>query len=227
MMRQTCPTGSIPYTIRKGDTLALIAKQYNTSVEIILDANPFIVPTNLYIGQEICVPLTLQYYPTCPTTNYYVVRDDDSFESIANYFNVSYQQLYYSNYGIDPNSLYEDQILCIPVTDPIMQVIVDTNKLSLFLYYNGRLIATYPIEFDQSINVIPKGEFILLNKKVDPGVEFGARYLGLSQAGFGIHGTNTPLFVEAVSTNKSIIMSNQDISDLFNRVTVGSTFLII
>jgi len=39
-----CPTGTISYTVRAGDTLYLIAGRFNTTVEAILAANPGIVP---------------------------------------------------------------------------------------------------------------------------------------------------------------------------------------
>jgi len=110
--QRQCPTGSVPYTIKAGDTLAAIARIYGTTVQDIINANPDIDPYYLRVGQQICIPLTMQIYPSCPTTNYYVVRPEDTLESIAAYFNITPQQLLYSNYGIDPTDLYVDQILC-------------------------------------------------------------------------------------------------------------------
>jgi len=54
----------------------------------------------------------------------------------------------------------------------------------------------------------------------------GARWIGLSEAGFGIHGTNTPEFIDVVSTGNSIVMSNEDVSELFNLVPVGTIVTI-
>jgi lipoprotein-anchoring transpeptidase ErfK/SrfK len=66
-----------------------------------------------------------------------------------------------------------------------------------------------------------------LNKQVDPGVERGARWLGLSAAGFGIRGTNTPQFIDVVSSGNSIVLSNRDVSELFNLVPVGTGVRIV
>ncbi len=106
--QRQCPANSIPYTIRAGDTLSIIARTYDTTVEAIINANPSINPNSLRVGQQICIPITMQIYPSCPTTNYYVVMPGDTIDSIAAYFNVTSQQLLYSNYGIDPNDLYVD-----------------------------------------------------------------------------------------------------------------------
>ncbi|HOM01926.1 MAG TPA: LysM peptidoglycan-binding domain-containing protein [Acetivibrio sp.] len=224
--QRQCPAGSVPYTIRAGDTLAAIARTYGTTVQNIINANPGIDPYYLRVGQEICVPLTVQIYPSCPTTNYYVVMPEDTIDSIAAYFNITPQQLLYSNYGIDPNDLYVDQILCIPVAPSPVIVNVNVAQRTLTVYRNGSLYRTYRIALENPASPIPRGTFTVLNKQVDPGIEMGARWIGLSEAGFGIHGTNTPEFIDVVSTGNNIVMSNRDISELFNLVPVGTTVTV-
>lgn len=49
-----CPYGI--YTIRPGDTLFALARRSGTTVQDWLTANPGIVPTNLRIGQVVCIP---------------------------------------------------------------------------------------------------------------------------------------------------------------------------
>jgi L,D-transpeptidase ErfK/SrfK len=222
-----CPSGFVPYTIRSGDTLIRIAMEYNTTAQDIMNANPNISPNNLKIGQEICVPLRPQLYPSCPTTNYYVVRNGDSLESIARYFNITPLQLLYSNYGIDPDDLYEDQVLCIPVAPSPINIDINPAENRLNVYRNGSMFRTYAIAPEKPSNPIPRGTFKVLNKQVDPGVERGARWIGLSEAGFGLHGTNTPGFIDVVSSENTIIMSNQDISELFNLTPVGTNVRVL
>ena len=227
LYRQQCPAGSVPYVIRGGDTLYRIAADYNSTIQDIINANPNLNPNYLLVGQQICVPLTTQIYPTCTTTNYYVVREGDTLESIASYFNISYNQLYYSNYGIDPSDIYEDQILCIPVAPSPVNIIINVAERRLMVNRNGNIYKSYTIASENPVNPIPRGNFTILNKQVDPGVEHGARWLGLSDAGLGIHGINTPQFIEVVSIENSIVLTNQDISELFNLVPVGTTVRII
>lgn len=221
-----CPAGTVPYMIRAGDTLGNIAFLYNTTVQDIISVNPGINPDDLQVGRQICVPLKPQIYPSCPTTNYYVVVEGDSLESIAEYFNISSLMLLYSNYGIDPNDLYVDQVLCIPVAPPPANVSINVSEGILEVYRNGDVYRTYEIGFE-NINAVPRGDFRVVNKQLDPGVEQGARWVGLSEPGFGIRGTNMPQFIENVSEGKSIVMSNHDVSEFFNLVSVGTLVSIV
>lgn len=221
-----CPAGSVPYTIRAGDTLSRIAQEYGSTVQEIISANPGIDPNSLRVGQQICVPIIMQIYPSCPTTNYYVVVAGDTIESIAEYFNITSQQLLYANYGIDPGDLYVDQVLCIPVAPSPVSVSVDIAGRSLVVFREGNVFRRYNIAVENPAFPIPRGTFTVLNKQVDPGVELGARWIGLSEAGFGIRGINTPEFVNVVATENNIIMSNHDVSELFNLVPVGTVIEI-
>jgi L,D-transpeptidase ErfK/SrfK len=222
-----CPSGSVPYIVREKDTLGNIAFFYNTTVQDIVRSNPGIDPNILKIGQLICVPLKLQMYPSCPTTNYYVVVDGDTFNSIASVFNITVQQLLYSNYGIDPNDLYKDQVLCIPVAPPLISVEINVSEGLLVVNRNGNVFKTYRIGLENPNAPVPRGTFKVVNKQVDPGVERGARWLGLSKPGFGIQGTNNHQFIENISKGRSIVLSNHDISELFNLIPVVTTIIIL
>jgi LysM repeat protein len=225
-MFRRCPSGSVPYIIRKGDTLLRIAAQYRTSVEKIISANPTINPNALVLGSQICVPLIPQLYPICPTTNYYVVGAGDTIESIASYFNVTSTQLIYSNFGVKPDSLYVDMILCIPVATSPVNLEIKISNRKLIVFRNRAVFKTYNIALENPRIPIPRGRFSVLFKNVEPGVELGARWIGLSTPPLGIQGINSPRFVDVYSTGKSIIMSNKDVSELFNLVPVGTVVRI-
>ncbi|MCB2288559.1 LysM peptidoglycan-binding domain-containing protein [Clostridium sp. CS001] len=222
-----CPAGSVPYTIRDKDTLGNIASFYNTTVQDIVKFNPGISPNNLQVGEHLCVPLKLQMYPSCPTTNYYVVAKGDTLISIADSFNITAQQLLYSNYGIDLNDLYVDQVLCIPVAPPLTSVEVNIGKHNLVVYRSGKVLKTYKIGLENPNDLIPRGTFTVVNKQVDPGVELGSRWIGLSSPKLGIQGTNNPHFIENISQGHSIVLSNSDVSELFNLMPVMTTVLIL
>lgn len=70
-IKKTCPTGSMPYTIKSGDTPYNIARTFGISVDVLLAANPGINPNNLQVGQVICVPTAAPPPPisSCPTLN--------------------------------------------------------------------------------------------------------------------------------------------------------------
>lgn len=108
----TCPTGSTAYGIQSGDTLAVIARRFNTTVPALLAANPGIVPERLYIGQVICVP---QPVSKCPIgTSPYEIRGGDTIANIAARFNITVSDILNSNAGIVPERLYIGQVICIP-----------------------------------------------------------------------------------------------------------------
>lgn len=67
-----CPTGSMPYTIKAGDTFYLIARTFGISVDALMAANPGVNPNNLQIGQVICVPTSTPPTPPsqCPTLRF-------------------------------------------------------------------------------------------------------------------------------------------------------------
>ena len=113
-MGKGCPTGSFSYTIKSGDTLFLLARRYNTTVEAIMRINPGIDPNNLQIGQVICIPQMAPPMPPCPNGFYYTIRAGDTLFSISQRFNVPVQEIINANPGIDPNNLRVGQIICIP-----------------------------------------------------------------------------------------------------------------
>lgn len=52
----TCPVGTTPHVIARGDTFYTLAIRFNTSVNAIKRANPNVNPNNLQIGQIVCIP---------------------------------------------------------------------------------------------------------------------------------------------------------------------------
>lgn len=65
-----CPTGTMPYTIKAGDTFYLIARTFGISVDALIAANPGVNPNNLQIGQVICVPTSTPPSSKCPTLRF-------------------------------------------------------------------------------------------------------------------------------------------------------------
>lgn len=105
-----CPRGFV-YIVQPGDTLFLIARRYNISLQSLIAANPQIPDPNLiFPGQAICIPLA-----SCPGGFMYTVQPGDSLFSIAQRFNVPLQAIIRANPQIvDPNLIFPGQIICIP-----------------------------------------------------------------------------------------------------------------
>ena len=58
--RGNCSTGKAAYVMGQGDTLAVLASRYGTSIGDILMANPLLTPTDFVQGRIICLPATAQ-----------------------------------------------------------------------------------------------------------------------------------------------------------------------
>jgi LysM repeat protein len=100
------------YTVRAGDTLFNLAKQFGVTVKAIEEANPGIDPRNLAIGQKICIPKR-----RCPQGAFvYVVESGDTLSRIARKFNTTVQAIIKVNPGIDPDDLVVGQQICVPKT---------------------------------------------------------------------------------------------------------------
>ena len=100
------------YTVVAGDTLNSIAARFNTTVPAILRANPGLNPDFIVIGQRLCIPST-PTPPACPGFSYTVVAGD-TLIAIANRFNTTVNAILNVNPGLDPNSLFVGQQICIP-----------------------------------------------------------------------------------------------------------------
>jgi len=112
-----CPPGTQPYTIKPGDTFYSLAQRFGTTLAAIISANPLVNPSMLRIGQQICIPRQ-PIFPACPERNFYTIRAGDTLYRIANFFNVSLDDLIEANPAINPVGLFVGQVICIPLATP-------------------------------------------------------------------------------------------------------------
>lgn len=54
------PCRGMVHVIEKGDTLYRLGKRYHVSVAQLMYANPFVNVYNLQIGDELCIPISIQ-----------------------------------------------------------------------------------------------------------------------------------------------------------------------
>uniref|UniRef100_A0A7C2E328 LysM peptidoglycan-binding domain-containing protein n=1 Tax=Ammonifex degensii TaxID=42838 RepID=A0A7C2E328_9THEO len=111
-----CPGGTL-YTIRPGDSYFSLARRFNTTVEAIAAANPGVDPTNLKLGQTICIPVPPVPGP-CPGGFVYIIQAGDTFFSLARRFGTTVEALIATNPGVDPDRLQVGQQICIPAPAP-------------------------------------------------------------------------------------------------------------
>jgi lipoprotein-anchoring transpeptidase ErfK/SrfK len=75
----------------------------------------------------------------------------------------------------------------------------------------------------------PKGTFKIVEKAINPGGPFGARWLGLNEpyGDYGIHGTNMPGLIGRDVSNGCVRMYNKDVIELSNIIPIGTVVRIM
>ncbi|MFE8700827.1 LysM peptidoglycan-binding domain-containing protein [Cytobacillus sp. FJAT-54145] len=107
------------YTIQSGDTFWKISQKFNVPFADLLAANPNRDPNNLYVGQEVQIPVkhtTTDYTP-------YKIQSGDTFWKISQKFGISYADLLAANPNANPNNLIIGQEIHIPVSPELEQEI--------------------------------------------------------------------------------------------------------
>lgn len=118
-------------------------------------------------------------------------------------------------------------------------VLVSIPDRKLAVIENDTVIATFPIAVGAAASPSPTGEFQIVNRVANPTYyrpgtvipsgkdnPVGTRWVGLSQKGYGIHGTNAPRSVGHASSHGCIRLRNRDIEKLFTMVRVGDVVQI-
>lgn len=100
------------YTVKSGDNLYSIARQYNTTISELMELNNLTTAT-LQIGQQLKLPKTTEEEVE---TNEYIVKSGDTLYKIANAYDLSVADLINAN-NLTSNTLQIGQKLIIPTTN--------------------------------------------------------------------------------------------------------------
>lgn len=118
--------------------------------------------------------------------------------------------------------------------DPYMprvtySITVNRSAHVLTLFSDGKPIRYYPVAIGKMLTPTPPGVYQIINKALNPGGPFGARWLGLNipGGGYGIHGTNNPASIGKNVSHGCIRMYNENVIELFNMVPIGTQVRIV
>ncbi|AZB42619.1 L,D-transpeptidase [Bacillus sp. FJAT-42376] len=155
----------------------------------------------------------------------YIVKAGETIRSIAADFRITPEALARAN-RLNVNSvLIPGSSIVIPGFpggDTPYRIAVSVRKKKLGLYRNGLLVKQYPIATGRILYNTPIGEFIIVNREPNPGGPYGAMWLSLSKAGYGIHGTNNPASIGQSVSKGCIRMYNKDVLELARMVPNGT-----
>jgi LysM repeat protein len=110
------PAPTTTYTVRSGDTLALIARRLGTSAGTLITLNHLADPNVVVLGSRLTVPVSARPAAavTAPATTRYVVRSGDTLASIAGQFGTTARSLAQLNHLSDPNVVVLGSSLTVP-----------------------------------------------------------------------------------------------------------------
>lgn len=118
-------------------------------------------------------------------------------------------------------------------------VLVSLVDRKLAVIEDGVVVATFQVAVGADVTPSPTGEFKVVSRVENPTYyhpgnvipagknnPVGTRWLGLSQKGYGIHGTNAPESIGHAASHGCIRLRNSDVEKLFTMVQVGDTVKI-
>jgi lipoprotein-anchoring transpeptidase ErfK/SrfK len=124
--------------------------------------------------------------------------------------------------------------------EPARVILVSLEDRRLALIEDGQVKKIYRVAVGKDSAPSPIGTFTIQDrvanptyyhdgKVIPPGPEnpVGTRWMGLSKAGYGIHGTNEPHSIGKAASHGCIRMSRRDLEDLFAQARAGDTVEIV
>lgn len=109
---ETRGTGSIVYTVQRGNTLSQIANTYGVTVSHIVEINNIANPNLIYPGQKLRITeSTNTNLNPVIQNNFYTVQRGDTLSGIARRYGISTQYLVRLNGISNPNLIYPGQML--------------------------------------------------------------------------------------------------------------------
>jgi lipoprotein-anchoring transpeptidase ErfK/SrfK len=114
------------------------------------------------------------------------------------------------------------------------RVVVSIPDRKLALIENDQIVGVYPVAVGAPVSPSPVGTFTVISritqptyykpgKVIGPGASnpLGTRWIGLSEKGYGIHGTDNPRSIGFARSHGCIRLHNQDVERLFERLRPG------
>jgi L,D-transpeptidase catalytic domain len=123
---------------------------------------------------------------------------------------------------------------------PERVIVVSLEDRKLALVEDGQVKKIYTVAVGKPSTPSPEGSFTIERRVANPvyqhngktvapgpGNPVGSRWMGLSKAGYGIHGTNEPRSIGKAASHGCIRMAQSDLEEFYGLVKVGDTVEIV
>jgi lipoprotein-anchoring transpeptidase ErfK/SrfK len=117
---------------------------------------------------------------------------------------------------------------------PTRLILVSIPDRKLALIDDGKVVKIFPVAVGKESTPSPEGTFVVKSRVANPTYyhngtviapgptnPLGTRWMGLSEKGYGIHGTNAPNSIGKAASHGCIRMAKKDLEELFPLVKVG------
>lgn len=174
-----------------------------------------------------------------PESTFYTVSPGDTLVKIAKKFNTTAELIKKSNNIKSDGIIHPSMRLKVP-KNLKFSVVVNKTQNILILKANEQVFKVYKVATGQKGST-PIGSFKIVNKLIDPvwfkegaRVEnnspaniLGSRWMGISEPGYGIHGTTDPSSIGKQSTAGCIRMLNSEVEELYDILPIGADVTIL
>lgn len=119
--------------------------------------------------------------------------------------------------------LQAERRLVVSIPERRMALIVDGQVKKVYEVAVGKAKTPSPVGTFKVATRIPHPTWYGPRKVVGPGKSnpLGTRWIGLTEKGYGVHGTNVPTSIGKAASHGCIRMRNSDVEELFELVQAG------
>ncbi len=165
------------YTVRRGDTLASIARRAGTTINALVQANGLGNANIIYAGQRLVIPgggaSSGSQGQTSGGSTTYTVQKGDTLASIAYRHGTTAAAIASANGLRNPNLIYRGQKLLIPsgggaaARSPAgggKRIVVDLSEQRMYVYQDGQLLWNWVVSTGRPGQATAVGSWKVLNK---------------------------------------------------------------
>jgi len=127
-----------------------------------------------------------------------------------------------------------------PPEEPLY-LVLNVAACRLYVYLDARLHRVYPTTVGRPGEETPTGEYSIISKRVNPtwypddrppvppgpANPLGTRWMGFTQWGHGLHGTNTPWLIGRAGSGGCVRLRNAHAEELFEMVRIGTPVKVV